>query len=512
MILLLLPVALHAAVYGRHTWLRLLGAGAVLALGYVTLVGFTRATYAAVGIGLVVYSLLALAARRSAGESLPVPPARLIITAGLGLFTAVLSYRLAGSYGLACYGALMLLAYADSQLKLSGVLRFCPPAMAALMAGLALKSHMDSRWVEASTTGAVALVACLAAFYIATRRLFAECTGLKLFDRLFVLGGILGLTGMGAFALGGYQINDRLTRVAADVDTRESHWRDVIASASDGWYRQLFGDGVGSFPGRYIGAHPQKVGKVGSFRVIDASRRQVLQVGGGRDLVMGQRVSIEPHTLYTVTVHVRAEQEGRLSVALCERNVIYASNFMPHCVRAAIKFDATDGEFAAYSAELNSARLGERSYLDRWPTLMTLRYPGQGHVIDIDAVELSPDGFDMLRNASFNEGLDYWFYYNDFSHLPWHVKNTFLQVWFETGWLGMLLFLALLGYVLRSSLLRRSKDSLSIVYATALITLCAFGLFGSPLDSARVSWLFYFFMGAGVAHLRVRYRRRPAHG
>ena len=131
-------------------------------------------------------------------------------------------------------------------------------------------------------------------------------------------------------------------------------------------------------------------------------------------------------------------------------------------------------------------------------------------MLEIDAVQFSADGFNLLRNGSFRDGLDYWFSYNDFSHLPWHVKNTFLQVWFETGLLGLCLFLALLFFLGRAAWRPQSVDSLVPVYVTGVLTLCVFGLFGSPLDSVRVSWLFYFFLGSGLASLRVRRKTQEA--
>jgi O-antigen ligase len=139
---------------------------------------------------------------------------------------------------------------------------------------------------------------------------------------------------------------------------------------------------------------------------------------------------------------------------------------------------------------------------------MTISYDKIDTVLDIDAIELSADGFNVLRNNSFKQGLDYWFSYNDFSHLAWHVKNTFLQLWFETGWLGVSLFLALLCLLVLKNFKRRSYDSLLPAFTTSSLGLAVFGVFGSPLDAARVSWMFYFFLFAGLAKLRVRHRFR----
>jgi hypothetical protein len=177
-------------------------------------------------------------------------------------------------------------------------------------------------------------------------------------------------------------------------------------------------------------------------------------------------------------------------------------------VQNTLSFPATEGAFAPQTLEINSGRTGESRALWRWPTLLTLSYDTPDTVVEIDAIELSADGFNLLRNGSFKEGLDYWFSYNDYAHWPWHTGNTFLQVWFESGWLGLCLFVALLALLVRANLERHAPDSLEPVYTTGVLTVCLFGFFGSPLDSARVSWMFYFFLAAGLAKLRLRTRAR----
>ena len=72
-VLLLLPASLYAATYGRATWVRLLGALALLTLAYATLVGFTRATYAAFAIALAIFGTLTLLARHRNNIPLPFP-------------------------------------------------------------------------------------------------------------------------------------------------------------------------------------------------------------------------------------------------------------------------------------------------------------------------------------------------------------------------------------------------------------------------------------------------------
>jgi O-antigen ligase len=503
-VLLLLPSGLYAVAYGRAIWLRTLGAVATLTLAYVTLVGFTRTTYAAFAIALVLYSALTLLSRYKNRMPLPVPLMALSAALGTGLLAAIIAYHFAGSYGLASYGALLVLAYGDSRWPLPQWARYLVNGLALGLVALAVNAHFSSRWVEPSIIGALFIGVSLVASYVFAHKLFVVAAATGEMTRLLMLAGVLLLPLIFAFALGGYQINDRASRISGDLETRKDHWRDVIDSAGSGLLTGLLGNGVGHFPANYISRHPETVKNVGSFRVASEDNLDVLRMGGGQDLTLGQRVSVEPHAIYTVNLHLRAHQPGRLAIALCERNLIYASNFFPNCALKNVSFEATGGAFERQTFEIESQLVGERGALGRWPTVMTIKFDAPDTLIEIDAIELSADGFNLLRNSSFAHGLDYWFSYNDYYHLPWHVKNTFLQVWFESGWLGVALFLVLFALLVRTNLARHSHDSLLPIYTTGVLTVCVFGLFGSPLDSARVSWLFYFFLVSGLASLRVR--------
>ncbi len=505
-LLLLLPITCYGIAYGKKVWLRSLAVLAFLALAYVTLVGFTRATYAAFAISLALYAVLSLWSRYRLGLSPLLPLARLIATLGVELVAAVIAFKAAGSVGLACFGALLLLAYGDKLVLRVGRHRYVATAIAVLLVGVAVSAHFSSRWAEPSLIAAVFMSGGLGLGYFLFLLLLRETGELTVFNRLLLVGATFALPAIAAFALGGSQINARVSHVASDLETRQNHWANVQSSSGDGVFVGLFGNGVGSFPTRYIDAHSQRVRDVGSFSVIRDKHRVMLQLGGGHDLTVGQRLAIQPYTTYTVALHLRAEQAGRVTVALCERNLIFASNFMPRCVRESISFTKTKKAVEDYSLEINSGQVGERGALWRWPTVLTIHYGTADTLLEIDSIEISANGFNLLRNSSFKSGLDYWFYYNDFSHLPWHVKNTFLQVWFESGWLGLGLFLVLLGLVLRSNYFHHSLDSLAPVYTTGVIAVCVFGLFGSPLDSARVSWMFYFFLFSSLSQLKLNRR------
>jgi hypothetical protein len=113
--------------------------------------------------------------------------------------------------------------------------------------------------------------------------------------------------------------------------------------------------------------------------------------------------------------------------------------------------------------------------------------------VDIDNVQLADrHGINLLANGDFSRGSTYWFY-SSFDHLNWHVKNIFVQLYFEQGWLGLVLFslLALTSIISLWSMANRG-EIIFLVPLASLVALLSVGLFGSPLDTPRLDFLLYF--------------------
>jgi hypothetical protein len=499
MIVLLLPLTLHALVHWRRPAARGVAALATAGLAWCTLVGFTRTTYVAVAIVCVVYAawLASLGRFRVAGGA----SARVALLLALPLAAAagLAAFRLGGSYALAAFAGLQGVAYLAGR-GLS--LRWLLPAVAALLSG-ALWAHASSRWVTPSPAGAVLLAALLAGSAVATRGAQAALANWREGDRVLATGALVAVGGVVALALGGYQFSNRMESVGRDFDTRHEHWSRVVESGGDGWRDRWLGNGVGSFPRHYLATFPDTVADVGSFAV----RRDAggyLRLGAGSDLAFGQRVRIEPATTYRFTAEVRSDTGGRLVVFLCERNLIFASNFMAACAAQSLRIPVTGDSFTGISLDLSSARVGLGPPWARWPTLLYMKNLQRGTVIDLRTVDLLGGDQSGLRNGLFRAGTDHWFFYNDFAHLPWHVKNTPLQVWFETGWLGLAAFLAALCTGLFRASRHAHAEPLLAGLGSAIIGLLLIGIFGTPMDSVRVSWLFFFFLAVATAGPRGR--------
>ena len=113
--------------------------------------------------------------------------------------------------------------------------------------------------------------------------------------------------------------------------------------------------------------------------------------------------------------------------------------------------------------------------------------------VDVDNVSLiAPGGQDLIANGHFAQGMSRWFTTSDRSHLPWHIKNLFLNVLFDQGIVGLLLFVALTGGALFRLIVGSARGNpVAPFLAASLVGFLLVGLFDSLLDVPRVAFLYY---------------------
>jgi len=117
-----------------------------------------------------------------------------------------------------------------------------------------------------------------------------------------------------------------------------------------------------------------------------------------------------------------------------------------------------------------------------------------GGVADFDNVRLiGPHRESLLENGDFSKGLVHWFPAAQAYFLPWHMDNLFLEVLFERGVAGLLLFAALMAYALWHLVFGRARAlALSPYLAASLCAALLVGLVSSLMDVPRVAFLLYF--------------------
>ncbi|MCK7583200.1 MAG: hypothetical protein MZV65_51725 [Chromatiales bacterium] len=125
-----------------------------------------------------------------------------------------------------------------------------------------------------------------------------------------------------------------------------------------------------------------------------------------------------------------------------------------------------------------------------------------GRRIDIDAISiLDAAGQEHVDNGDFARGFDRWFLYSDFDHLPWHIKNLWVHVYFELGFVGLVLFgLIALAALMKTARSVADMDAFALALLAALAGFYAVGVFGTIIDSPRVGALFWLTTLLALGH------------
>ena len=120
-----------------------------------------------------------------------------------------------------------------------------------------------------------------------------------------------------------------------------------------------------------------------------------------------------------------------------------------------------------------------------------------------------------MRNGGFSKANDYWFFSSDRNHFPWHIKNFFVNTYFEMGVLGTLSLGLLLLYGAGQLALRGMLGELpASVALAAMVGFFMVGMFDSLFDVPRLTLVFFLvllgalLMPARAPGAKKRRRRR----
>lgn len=303
------------------------------------------------------------------------------------------------------------------------------------------------------------------------------------------------------------QSSDRIT-ADETPDGTTLPWQ-ALATATDSSVFYITGNGVGQLPAKYLKTHPSQRSAAGSYAIAQGDAGQVIQLTGGDDVYLGQRVPVIAFTDYKIELQLRTKRNAVVELSLCELPVAIGH---ARCKTQTLRLRNNDGAFYTVTTPINSVEIGRRNFIGSHDTLLVLHSPTAGNTLEIDSVSLATDDFNLLGNGSFERGLDRWFHYAGDKRPPW-IHATLLQRFvFELGLLGTASLLVIAGFVFRNLLQKRSTDSLNPVYAIAVLTILSYGLIADPIVAPRTAWLFWFFVGAGVAQLKRSPRKRASSG
>jgi hypothetical protein len=317
-------------------------------------------------------------------------------------------------------------------------------------------------------------------------------------------------------ALLGSRMEARMSTTDQDMGTRVGHWQDALSIMQPDLVTTLFGMGVGRFPASYLWAHSDE--KMGTYRFLPDESGHHLALGSGQDLRFTQRVPLPANQDFTLAMEVRtADPKVWLHVMLYRRHMIMANEWPGQNLTFETHLENTGGEWQKLVWRFNTGDLGEGATPGRLPLVLELmnwrKYDfvdQAGTVLEFDNLSLKDaQGREWLANGDFSRGLERWFPHYDFNHLPWHVKNLWVNVYFDQGLLGLLGLAGFIATILYAAVRRGLQgDPWGLAVSASMASFLAVGLFGGLLDMPRIIFIGYLMLFVTALSGPIR-RQRP---
>lgn len=308
-------------------------------------------------------------------------------------------------------------------------------------------------------------------------------------------GGIVGIFG------GGTYMSERFSTSSSDMDTRVAIW-------TEGWnmlsapFDPVLGKGMGRYPANYSLSgvsteHP------GDYRLKNQDGNNYLVLGGGKQQYMGwgdilrvsQRIR-SPEGPVTVALRVRTAHELGLHLEVCEKHLLYSGA----CLLQSTSVKPMRGVWQDLRIPLAGNALGGGDWYAPRLVVFSIATDTPLGLLDVDNIQLlGPDGRELLDNGDFSEDMRRWFFSSDHHHLPWHIQNVFMNVLFDQGAAGLLLFSAMLLAALWRVSAGTAKDHpLAPGIGGGLVGFVLVGLFDSLVEVPRLAFVFYVVLLLGL--------------
>jgi hypothetical protein len=288
------------------------------------------------------------------------------------------------------------------------------------------------------------------------------------------------LIGAGLLMAQSTSLRDRLAASGSDFGVRLTHWRTTVDLMRRDPLHVLFGMGLGSFPREFYLAQAVTT-RLGAYRLDrePSTGRHYLSLAGGRGMYLDQRVQAEPGRSLQLSGQARASSEGaELAVALCEKSFLASVRCDWARVPAGLDWDGFQ-----VMLQLPESQTGPMHRAA--PVSLSLHNGLSGTRIDVSQLSLRDGADDLLANGAFERDLDLWLMHSD-AHLAWRAHNTWLQVAFEQGLVGVLAWIALAA-IGAGAIARGGTDSAAA--GAGLLAFAVVGMFDTLLDWERLSVL-----------------------
>ncbi|MEJ7668060.1 MAG: VanZ family protein [Casimicrobiaceae bacterium] len=308
--------------------------------------------------------------------------------------------------------------------------------------------------------------------------------------------------------LEGSYMKSRFSGTQRDLGIRSAHWTDALSMMDPGYATSLFGMGLGRYPESYFWRNSEGVVPA-TYRFESEGSNRYLRLGAGDSLYLNQLVRVRPGQNYLLSFDARSQaRSAALTVPVCEKWMLYSFR----CQWLTTSLGGGDGNWRHYETKFNSGELADGKWYARRSVMLSLYNPQAQSVVDVDNVKLIDEtGGNLIANGDFSLGNARWLFSTD-NHLPWHIKNMWVQLIFEQGWLGLF---ATLGVMLYSWVLLAKKTwDQDLFAATILAAISGFlliGLFDSLFDAPRLSLLFFLLVFLGIHRAKpLEQRERPS--
>lgn len=315
-----------------------------------------------------------------------------------------------------------------------------------------------------------------------------------------------------AVFIGGGYMGDRFSTSSKDLDGRFDHWH-ISLSMLQSPLDQAFGKGLGRYPANYFFAIPDSKFP-GTYQIVrEGEGSWLLLVGARHPMSFGdvfrisQRLDFAAAGPFEVALKIRAKTDVSIHAEVCEKHLLYVAG----CAigRAAAK--AGEGWQAA-SIKLTGPLLGGGPWYAPRIKMFSLAIANQSGAAEIDEITLTgPGGESLLTNGDFSNDMHRWFFSSDRDHMPWHAKNILVNVLFDQGYVGLLLFLLLtVGALWRLNLGRARQHELAPYLSASIIGFLVVGIFDSLIDVPRLALMFYILVLVAFMPNAFISRGRPA--
>jgi len=294
------------------------------------------------------------------------------------------------------------------------------------------------------------------------------------------------------FVFKGEFINKRINNINKDFDVRIFHWQDAISMMDSNISTTLFGMGLGSYPRTYYLLNSENVTPASNL-MMKEGEQEFLRLSDGDPLYMGQYINIQSHKPYVLQYDQRTNGDAKLSVPICEKSLLYS--FECNWLNDIKPIHSNEWQHIEISFDMGKVGEAQGDFLVSRPVQLALYY-GAGHgYLDIDNVKLINEfGQNIISNGDFEHGLDRWFFSTE-NHMPWHIKNLWVHVFFDQGVVGffsfsLLIVLALVN--LKSRIM--ANDYFACILLSSLCGFFVVSIVASPFDAPRLTLLFFIIL------------------